>query len=58
MRRPRIPRPENGGSPMTYGEYKDFGELYRAAFAERDPAIKALRLKRQIAKKQAKSQAA
>jgi hypothetical protein len=39
-----FPRPENGGSPMTYGDFKDFGELYRAAFAERDPETKALRL--------------
>jgi hypothetical protein len=29
---------------MTYGEFKDFGELYRAAFQERDPATKATRL--------------
>jgi hypothetical protein len=29
---------------MTYGDSRDFGELYRAAFAERDPATKTLRL--------------
>jgi hypothetical protein len=29
---------------MTYGEFKDFGELYRAAFAERDPSTKEVRL--------------
>jgi hypothetical protein len=29
---------------MTYGDFKDFGELYRAAFAEHDPETKALRL--------------
>ena len=29
---------------MTYGEFRDFGELYRAALAERDPATKTLRL--------------
>ena len=29
---------------MTYGDFRDFGELYRAAFAERDPATKRLRL--------------
>jgi hypothetical protein len=29
---------------MTYGDFRDFGELYRAAFAERDPASKTRRL--------------
>ncbi len=41
-RRKQRPVLERGRMVMNYGQFANFGELYRAAFAERDPIKKQL----------------